>query len=376
MKKTLLLLSAVIFLAACNTPASKEKTEETPATGAAALPLNFYKKLKGKIGENMMITVDLIKQHDSLNNSNSLEGHYYYDKVGMPLKLYGTINDSGKFELKEVNSNGDNTGLFDGQFISENQATGTWTNPKNKKQYPFEIKVSEADNIDFRFSEYYNQNCKVADANLKSTKKDTLNWFDTACVSVHISLAYLAGNDKVSQKINATLIKQMLDMTGGEKPEGSIMQFLHSIDNAGPGDIMEAEYSSGIVSNEGNVLSMDVSGWQNTGGAHPNGFWFLLNFDKRTGDTISLLDVVKPETIDELVYRGKEQFIKENGDIKENGWFWDDGNFFLSNNFSIGKGGLHFVYQAYEAGPYAMGMPEFFLPWSKIKDIVRPEYLK
>lgn len=373
-----LLHACLLILAACNNaPEQKENVEAatTNANAAINLPANFYKKLKGKIGDDIYITADLTKRRDSVTQKNSINGSYYYDKVGMPLNLYGDISDSGTFELKEVNNKGDVTGNFKGRFINENEIEGTWTNPKNNKQYPFSLKAVEGDVANFTFSEYHNKKCRLREEVKNSSRKDTLKAEDTTCCTIDISMVTLSGNDKVSKKINEMLVRHALSFTGGEKPDGSIEQLLHSIDNCAGEDVMEGDYSIGIESNEGNILSMCVSAWANTGGAHGNGVSFYLNFDKRTGDTISLLRIVKPGTVDELVARAKQQFEKENGNIKETGWFFE-GDFIMPRTFSIGKGGLLFLYQPYEAGPYMMGMPQFFLPWSKIKDIVRAEYLK
>jgi hypothetical protein len=379
MKKILpFCLTAVMLLISCNNSTeTKTVTEDQSSTVATVVNLssNFYKKLKGKIGEDIYITADLTKRRDSVTQKSRISGSYYYDKVGMPLNLSGDISDSGAFELNETNSKGDVTVTFKGRFINENEITGTWTNPKNKKQYPFSLKAVEGDVANFNFSEYHNLKCRLREEVSNSTRKDTMKAEDTTCCVIDISLVTLSGNDKVSKKINNALVRTLLSFTGGEKSEESIQQLLHSIDNCTGGDVMEGDYSTGIESNEGNILSMSVSAWANTGGAHGNGVSFYLNFDKRTGDTISLLKIVKPETIDELVARAKQQFVKENGNIKETGWFFE-GEFIMPRTFSIGKGGLLFLYQPYEAGPYMMGMPQFFLSWKQIKDIVRPEYLK
>lgn len=328
------------------------------------------------MGDDIFITIDLIRRKDSTNKKNGLGGYYYYDKIGMPLSLYGDINDSGKFELREVDKNGENTGVFHGTFISENEIKGTWTNPKTKKQYPFSLTAEVANNTQFDFFEFYKENCKYRDKNMKSAKKDTLSWTDTLCSSVSVSLINLAHlENKACSKMNSYIMNTVMSLSG-EKPYSSIKELTGTVDALEDGEILDAEYATRIVSNENNVLCMSVSYWANTGGAHPNGVYFFLNFDTRTGDTISLLDILLPETIDELVVRAKKQFIKENGDIKKTGWFWDEGEFKMPQTFSVNKGGLLFVYQNYEAGPYSMGMPQFFIPFKELKDIVKPEYLK
>jgi hypothetical protein len=375
--KVLVLLTACIMFSACGTSPKEYPSADVHAESShAEIRPNFYKKLKGKIGGDLFITVDIIKRRDTLNKQESISGHYYYDKIGMPLYLSGTMQDSGSFVLHEMNGKGEATGEFSGRFVSDTEIKGTWTNPKTKKQYPFELKEVETTKDLFVFTEHFNENCKVREGNMKSTRKDTLFWQDTLCASLHLSLVSLAENgNKIHKKINEALTRGVLSLWPGEKPPASIHEMLHSIGSYGPGDVMEGEYSTNIVSFENNILSMSVGGWANTGGAHPNGYSIFLNFDMRTGDTISLLDVVKPETIDELVFRAKQQFIKENGNLKENGWFFGE-EFVLPHSFSIGKGGLLFEYNSYEAGPYAMGMPQFFLSWKQIKDIVREEYLK
>lgn len=371
------LVICALLLSACTNPASEKIEEQPTSLPDVKLPANFYKKLKGRIGEDLYITMDLIKRRDSVNKANTLNGSYYYDKIGVPIDLYGTVNDSGMLVLRETDNKGETTATFKGKFISENEATGTWTHVKTNKQYEFALKTDEAGSDKFLFSEYYNENCKAKQINMQSTRKDTLNWLDTMCCSVHISLVTLAdANDPASKKINEAIVRNLLNTGMSERPPASIQELLHSIDDYGVGDILEAEYSANIVSNEGNILSLDIAEWENSGGAHPNGVSYYLNFNKRTGDTISLLDIVKPETIDELVYRARQQFIKENGALgKDSEWFFGE-EFAMPKTFSIGKGGLLFAYQPYEAGPYAAGMPQFFLSWKQLKDIVRPEYLK
>jgi hypothetical protein len=376
--KKVCICSILIFSACGNPTNNKNSNQEASASAKTQLILedNFYKKLKGKIGDNMFITMDLIRRKDSTLKVNNVSGYYYYDKIGMPLNIYGSVSDSGKFELVERNKKGDETGIFRGEFINANEVKGIWVNPETKKEFPFDLTAVVANSTQFDFFEFYNENCRSRVINLKSSKKDTLNWSDTLCSSVNVSLIALQNTgDKTCRKINDCIMKTLLSM-GTDTAYTTIHELTHSIDDLRDFNVVVAEYATRIVSNENNVLCISVSYWANTGGPHPNGNYFFLNFDTRTGDTLSLLDVVLPETIDELVNISKKQFIKENGSIKEVGWFFDEGEFKMPQSFSISKGGLLFVYQTYEAGPYMMGMPQFFIPYKELKGIVKPEYLK
>ena len=105
------------------------QTSENAA--ASTLPATFYMKLKGTIGDGIPVTMDLIRE------DTTLTGTYYYDKIGMPLNLYGSVKgDEMKFRLRESNAQYDETGTFEGKFSNAATIEGTWTNAKNKKQLP------------------------------------------------------------------------------------------------------------------------------------------------------------------------------------------------------------------------------------------------
>ncbi|MFI5164953.1 MAG: hypothetical protein ACHQHP_06875, partial [Bacteroidia bacterium] len=133
----------LLILASCGNPSDKKNDQKAEETSNNDSPMkmsdNFYKKLKGKIGEDLFITVDLIKRKDSTDKQARFTGYYYYDKIGMPLDIRGEINDSGRFDMTETDVQGNMTGIFKGSFINENEIKGTWTNPKTNKVYPLSL---------------------------------------------------------------------------------------------------------------------------------------------------------------------------------------------------------------------------------------------
>jgi hypothetical protein len=320
--------------------------------------------------------MDIIKRKDSLSKEPNVGGEYYYDNIGTPIEIYGNISEDGNFELTERDTKGDVTGTFKGIFTHANTMKGVWINPKTKKETPFDLtEVTEGIAL-FDFKEYDHDNCDSRKKNIKSTKKDTLNYTDTLCSYIDISLINVKNlKPNAVKKINTILLNSLLQTGLGEKYK-TVNDLLHSIDTKKDFDYVDAQYGMGIVSNETNVLSIGVSYWANTGGAHPNGCMFYLNFNTQTGDTIVLKDILLPEAKLNLTLLAQKKFVEANGAIKENGWFYDEGIFKLTDNFAITKGGLLFEYQEYEAGPYAMGMPQFFIPNKELAGIIKPEYLK
>ena len=108
-----LLLTLVAF--AC-TPADKTTPPASTTPSAAEplpvpveLPASFYKKLQGTVGD-IAITMDLMRR------DSTLRGTYFYEKVGLPLTLSGSLSATGAVTMAEYVGQGDETGSFEGKF--------------------------------------------------------------------------------------------------------------------------------------------------------------------------------------------------------------------------------------------------------------------
>jgi hypothetical protein len=104
-----------------------------------------------------------------------------------------------------------------------------------------------------------------------------------------------------------------------------------------------------------------------TGGAHPNSFTRILNFDARTGEEINILELIG-DTV-EFKLRAENEFRAPRGfdanvDLQEEGFFWGK-DFFLPANMGIVEQGIYLVYDPYEAAPYAAGPTSFVAPQLK-----------
>lgn len=115
-----------------------------------------------------------------------------------------------------------------------------------------------------------------------------------------------------------------------------------------------------------------------TGGAHPNRNVDYLNFRPSTGDRVSLADILKAGSEPQLTQIAEKRFrqmkgLSANADLNESGFQFEKNQFFLNNNYSIGRDSLKFYYNNYEIAPYAVGPTELVIPYSEIKDLLRPE---
>ena len=281
--------------------------------------VNSYLKLKGKIGEKLSVTMDIIKQKEVSGKKQSIQGSYYYDNIGIPIDIGGTMKEDNSFELTEVDTKGGVTGTFKGTIIGKAEMKGVWINPKTKKETPFDLTEVTQNIALFDFEEQSQKYCDYANRNKKSTKKDTLSYYDTLCSEMIIAMIHVKNlKPAACTKINNILLNTLLQMGMGETKYKSINELLHSIDTMEDFFYSDSEYGMSVISNEDNRLCISVSYWANTGGAHPNGYSTYFNFNPQTGDTIMLKDILIAGANDSLAAKAKREFIKANGSLEEN----------------------------------------------------------
>ncbi len=139
----------------------------------------------------------------------------------------------------------------------------------------------------------------------------------------------------------------------------------------------EVETKGEILFQNDKVLSVSLDNYSFTGGAHPNSFRYLLNFDLKNREMLHLEDIIADEA--RFKARVEEAFrqyhqLQQGADLNEAGFFWDQA-FFLPANFAIKQNGLYLHYNNYEAAPYAAGSTDLLLPWEKLQGVIERERL-
>ncbi len=94
--------------------------------------LDFSKSYSGTINEKYRIEMNIT------NEQSVLAGGYRYVGKGVYLIVKGEIDGNGNFSLDEFDSDGNITGHFEGK-LTENVASGLWSNPAKNKTFPFLI---------------------------------------------------------------------------------------------------------------------------------------------------------------------------------------------------------------------------------------------
>lgn len=119
------------------------------------------------------------------------------------------------------------------------------------------------------------------------------------------------------------------------------------------------------------VLSLKCSITNFYGGAHPNQFVMLRNFNPYNGDSLGIGMIFNPENLEELTRLGEKYFrqdqkLKPGISYEEAGYWFKDNQFYLTDNFAFTHEGLLFYYNEYEVAPYSMGAIYFVVPYTII----------
>lgn len=135
-----------------------------------------------------------------------------------------------------------------------------------------------------------------------------------------------------------------------------------------------------VVYNTPKVLSISISDYQFTGGAHPNSFLIYASFNMSTGEKIKLSDILVDGYEAELNAIGEKEFrkvreVEPGQNLEEAGFWFENDKFSLNDNFAITEDGLIFFYNSYDVAPYAAGPTELELNYEAIKNLMRKDGL-
>ena len=131
-----------------------------------------------------------------------------------------------------------------------------------------------------------------------------------------------------------------------------------------------------VAYNQNGLLSITIDYYQFTGGAHGNTERKPYNYDLKTGQELSLQDLFKTGVnYTEILNREIAAQIRAN---QNGGYFTQpdlafktiDGNqpFYLTDD------GLVIYFGQYEIAPYYVGIPEFNIPFSLLKNSIKPRF--
>ncbi|MBC7401442.1 MAG: DUF3298 domain-containing protein [Mucilaginibacter sp.] len=140
-----------------------------------------------------------------------------------------------------------------------------------------------------------------------------------------------------------------------------------------------------ILRQDSNLTTLEISGYTFRGGAHGSSITTFINWNTKAQKSINLGDIftdnykARLTAIADTIFRKSEK-ISDTASLSDD-YFFKDSKFALNDNFSITPLGIKFLYNQYEIKPYAAGQTELFIPYAKIKSLLKPntvitQYLK
>lgn len=125
------------------------------------------------------------------------------------------------------------------------------------------------------------------------------------------------------------------------------------------------------------VINYFIDMYNYEGGAHPLSQMLVLNFDKVTGKTLTLEDILVPGykmRLNEILQKAlmKKAACKDINELHDKGYLFSM-EMYPSNNFILGKDAVVFVYNQYEIAPYALGRIDLTVDYETLKPLMKSE---
>lgn len=219
----------------------------------------------------------------------------------------------------------------------------------------------------------------------------------TPCISVSvrypsatagIDTARRAINDSIAGYVMGTLVGHVTD--GATERDGPIDLVIAELFGEYQAFVREAgedrtfitpweiTIDGKVVYKSAPVITVEISTYSYTGGAHPNYWTAYKNFDPTTGRLLSVesvaSDAKKLEALAEKEFR-RSNNIGAKADLEKAGYWFSENVFSLPVNFAFTDQGLLFLYNPYEVASYAQGPIDVLLPYSQLKGLLKDGYL-
>ncbi|MCX7546440.1 DUF3298 and DUF4163 domain-containing protein [Xanthomarina sp. F1114] len=216
------------------------------------------------------------------------------------------------------------------------------------------------------------QTCKEE----KTIEFKEVNKTTTTNKLVDINIPEASGDDTVSIAINNTVNQLIINSLNTNEPDGSAPKNIEeSIDSFNkefnrfktdfPDAVVtwEAQIDGEVMYQSPDIISMAITTYLNTGGAHGNLSISFLNFNAQTGKQLKNEDLLEDHLA--FIEIAKTYFDEEIADKKE--LYFEPENFKLPENIGFSEEGVILLYNTYEIAPYSSGITEILIPWNELQ---------
>ena len=353
--KLLPFLLVFVLIAACNSKqqtTSKEKIIDKEVFQIH----NFSKTFRG-----FLINNKLEKENASLVltlKDSILNGECILDSNCEGFTLKGKLLANNKFQLN------DGKLFFEVQFNDTIHLKGQYSE-KNGKQHSFEFEQKNITLFQLEITQSEAQNFE----NKESAQSSRLSTNIAQVVNAPVAI-----ENKINKTLLIAALKQRSDFTGEiPKTNKKLLAKIRDDIELEEDEGFEQEINVSYIMRYDEIACFSIGGYLYAfGAAHPLASLEFYNFNLFNGDLIHLSDLLNFEAKAKLNKIAEKILYKEYG---EDMWDFEKEQFELNDNFEISEKGLTFLFNQYEIGPYAIGMPEIFIPYLKMKGLIKEDGL-
>lgn len=324
--------------------------------------------LLGAIGQNYLIRMELAL------TDGEIKGRYHYERVGVvrpgsnSINLTGRIESSGEVVLAEFAEEpgrvapvrtGEFTGrltrrVLDGESIV--QISGAWTRSRDGRRLPFTL-----------------EQVRSAPGGLRLTTREELEESRELNYSLRRHLPVLGSGDSAFNRHLATIVTPLVDQFRRDVTE--LRRTAQDRPDQLPASSLDIDHQ--IVAATPELLSILLTVYTYSGGAHPNSQSLALTWDLRRNAMVELADLFLPGSnygriISEYCRRELRRL-----DLGNPEWFARGTSFSQENyqRWNPTRAGLRITFDTYQVAAYAQGSFEVTVPWSLLRPLLRPGYL-
>ncbi|MGL5329010.1 MAG: DUF3298 and DUF4163 domain-containing protein [Peptostreptococcaceae bacterium] len=175
------------------------------------------------------------------------------------------------------------------------------------------------------------------------------------------------------EKINDTMSKYVIDFKNEVKNQSKeygeeYKEKLSKLNKKYVKYQYEAYSDYKVEYNKNNMISIPITTYEFSGGAHGMTYLKAFNYDLATGKEIKLKDIFDGcSNYKDIINESIKLEIDKNNDLYFSG---EEGFKGISNNqdFYINDDGIVVFFQLYDIAPYYVGIPKFKIPWSKFSN--------
>jgi len=363
------LLTAIVSLGACRRSASNQNSNSNAATpstemiggGTATAGEKFY--FRGRIANELKIEMTLVREGERMT------GTYFYPRLGKNIVLNGSIDKDGNLELRESDEGGKETGVFKGKWKSATEVgpaeiEGKWSRPDGTKETDFQVSQQP---IEFTAA------VRVVPKVIREANKELRYSVDAEYPQVEGDTRF----EKFNREARAMITKDVAAFKASETPQES------DEESDLPAETRESSLDIGyqIRLATDDLISVEFhEGQYSRGAAHGNSYTAVLNYDVKNGKKLALADLFTPQSkylnaisnycMKELKERAKKGDSMILEDQIESGAGPRAANY---DSWSITRKGLWITFDPYEVAAYAGGPQHILVPYSVLKDVVKPD---